>query len=52
MAKFRKVRTLQKFVSTHAAVYNLFNLERHLVSRSIFKKRHSTTMAEWRLLAA
>ena len=52
MAKFRDLKTLQKFASTHAAIHNLFNLERHIVSRNIYKQRRSGTLAEWRRLAA
>ena len=52
MAKFRSFKTLQKFASTHAAVHNLFNLERHLVSRKVYKLNLSAALAEWRLLAA
>jgi len=52
MARFRDIKTLQKFASSHAAVHNHFNHERHLVSRSIFKQNRFATLAEWRLLAA
>jgi putative transposase len=52
MARFRDIKTLQKFASSHAAIHNHFNLERHLVSRSIFKQNRSAALAEWRLLAA
>jgi len=52
IAKFRSFKTLQKFASTHAAVHNLFNLERHLVSRKVYKLNRSAVLAEWRLLAA
>jgi putative transposase len=30
MAKFRDVKTLQKFASAHASIHNHFNLDRHL----------------------
>jgi putative transposase len=30
MPRFRRTRTLQKFVAVHASVHNHFNLERHL----------------------
>ena len=36
MARFRDIKTLQKFASSHAAVHNHFNHERHLVSRDIY----------------
>jgi putative transposase len=35
MQRFRSTRTLQKFSSVHAQVHNLFNQERHLVTRQI-----------------
>jgi putative transposase len=37
MLRFRRTRTLQKFVSVHAWVHNHFNHERHLYSRANFK---------------
>ncbi len=52
MAKFRDVKTLQKFASVHASVHNLFNLERHRNRRDIFKQNRSAALAEWRQLAA
>ena len=38
MAKFREVRTLQKFASVHASIHNHFNHQRHLNRRDIFKQ--------------
>jgi putative transposase len=52
MAKFRDVKTLQKFVSTPASIHNHFNLERHLIDRNCLKKRRSAALAEWHQLAA
>jgi putative transposase len=52
MAKFRSVKSLQKFVSAHAAIYNYFNQGRHLNPRDDFKKNRATALAEWRQLAA
>ena len=37
MMKFRRMRSLQKFVSIHASVFNHFNKERHLNSRVTYK---------------
>ena len=48
MAKFRDVKTLQKFASPHASIHNHFNLERHLNRRDIFKQDRAATLAEWR----
>lgn len=52
MSKFRTVKTLQKFASTHASIHNHFNHERHLNRRDIFKQDRATDLAEWRQLAA
>jgi len=52
MAKFRDVKTLQKFASAHASTHNHFNHERHLNRREIFKQHRSAALAEWRQLAA
>ena len=52
MARFRDIKTLQKFASAHASIHNHFNLERHLNCREIFKKDRATALAEWRQLAA
>ena len=52
MARFRDVKTLQKFASVHASIHNLFNLDRHLNHRTVFKQDRSAALAEWRRLAA
>jgi putative transposase len=52
MAKFRDVKTLQKFASIHASIHNHSKLERHLTPCETFKQNHAAAMAEWRQLAA
>ena len=52
MARFRDIKTLQKFASVHASIYNHFNHQRHLTQRDIFKQARATALAEWRQLAA
>jgi putative transposase len=52
MAKFRDVKTLQKFASVHASIHNHFNQGRHLNRRETFKENRATALAEWRQLAA
>ena len=52
MAKFRDVKTLQKFASVHASIHNHFNFDRHLNRRDIFKQNRSVALAEWRQMAA
>jgi putative transposase len=48
MARFRRMKTLQKFSSVHASVHNHFSQERHLVSRKIYKERRAAALAAWR----
>jgi putative transposase len=48
MQRFRRLRSLQMFVSIHASVTNHFNLERSLSSRSNFKLNRTAALAEWR----
>ena len=52
MARFRSLETLQKFAAVHASIHNLFNVERHLYRRPIFKLNRSIALAEWKRLAA
>ena len=52
MAKFRDVKTLQKFAAAHASIHNHFNHDRHLNPRDIFKQSRAVALAEWRQLAA
>ncbi len=52
MLRFRRLRSLQKFVSVHASILNLFNSERSLYSRTNFKLNRAAALAEWRGLCA
>ena len=52
MARFRDIKTLQKFASVHASIYNHFNHQRHLNRRDTFKQARATALDEWRQLAA
>jgi putative transposase len=52
MAKFRDMKTLQKFAAAHALIHNHFNHDRRLNSRDIFKRNRSAALAEWRQLVA
>ncbi|MEQ8934129.1 MAG: IS6 family transposase [Silicimonas sp.] len=52
MLRFRRMRSLQKFASVHASIYNLFNSERSLSSRHTFKRNRAVALAEWRGLGA
>jgi putative transposase len=48
MLRFRRMRSLQKFVAVHASAHNHFNQERHLYNRSNFKLNCVATLTEWR----
>jgi putative transposase len=52
MLRFRRMRTLQKFVAVHSSVHNHFNQERSFYSRSNFKLNRAAALAEWRDLCA
>jgi putative transposase len=48
MQRFRRMRGLQKFAAVHSSVFNHFNLERTLSSRTIFKLKRTAALDEWR----
>jgi len=47
MQRFKSPGSAQQFLSTHAAVYNTFNVQRHLISRSTLRQFRGTAMSEW-----
>ena len=48
MRRFKSMKQAQRFLSTHAAVYNLFNLGRHLVSAETYRYFRSRSLASWK----
>jgi putative transposase len=48
MQRFKSARSAQRFLNMHAAVYNTFNLQRHLVSRSTLRIFRAEAASEWR----
>ena len=44
MLRFRRMRSLQKFVSVHSSVHNHFNQERHLYSRQNYKLNRAAAL--------
>jgi putative transposase len=52
MARFRQMKTLQKFASVHASLHNHFASDRHLLDRQTYKLHRSAALAEWQSLAA
>jgi len=47
MRKFKSVEQAQRFLGAHAAVYNLFNLGRHLVSAENYRYFRLRAFASW-----
>jgi putative transposase len=47
MRKFKSVRQAQRFLGTHAAVSNLFNLGGHLVSANHYRDLRVSAFNEW-----
>jgi hypothetical protein len=47
MRKFKLTQQTQRFLGAHAAVYNSFNLGRHLVSAENYRYFRSRAFASW-----
>jgi len=52
MRRFKSAHQAQRFLNTHAAVYNLFNLGRHLISANHYRSIRQRALASWRNAAA
>ncbi|KAA0596281.1 MULTISPECIES: IS6 family transposase [Azospirillum] len=52
MQRFKSSGSAHRFVSLHAAVYNTFNLQRHLVSRHTLRTFRAQAVADWRAATA
>ena len=48
MQRFKSAGTAQKFLSTHAAAYNTFNVQRHLTSVQSHRVLRAAAMTTWR----
>ena len=47
MRKFKSTSQAQRFLGTHAAVFNLFNLGRHLVRAEHYRDLRMSAFGEW-----
>jgi transposase-like protein len=47
MQGFKSTKSAQRFVSVHAAVYNTFNVQRHLISRRIPRQFRTAAHNSW-----
>ena len=52
MRRFKSVGQAQRFLGTHAAVYNLFNLGRHLIGAEHYRNLRISAFSEWSRAAA
>ena len=52
MQGFKSRGSAQRFLSTHAAVYNTFNVQRHLTSASTHRSFRAAAMDTWRAAVA
>jgi putative transposase len=52
MRRFKSIQQAQRFLSVHAAVYNLFNLARHLVSAKHYRLFRLRAFASWKYAVA
>ena len=52
MQRFKSPGSAQKFLSTHAAVYNTFNVQRHLTSAQTHRVLRAAAMTTWRTAVA
>jgi putative transposase len=47
MQRFKSPKSAQRFLFVHAAIYNTFNFQRHLVSRSTLRLFRSEATNAW-----
>ncbi len=52
MQRFKSAGSAQRFLSTHAAVYNTFNVQRHLITRRTLRRFHNEAMSVWQTVTA
>ena len=52
MQRFKSQGQAQRFVSIHGSIYNLFNVQRHLISRCTLRTFRATAMDGWAAASA
>jgi putative transposase len=50
LKRFKSAKSAQRFLSTHSAIYNTFNVQRHLISRGTLRQFRSEAMRTWNLV--
>lgn len=49
---FKSQRSAQRFLTTYAAIYNHFDIQRHINRRLYMKRLRDETAREWKFCAA
>ena len=52
MQRFKSAGSAQRFLSMHAAIYNNFNVRRHLISRRTLRQFRTEAMKAWQVVTA
>jgi putative transposase len=52
MQRFKSAGSAQRFLSTRAALYNVFNVQRHLISRRTLRQFRTEAMSRWDAVTA
>jgi transposase-like protein len=52
MQRFKSAGSAQRFLSTHATVYNTFNVQRHLITRKTLRLFRNEASSVWRAVTA
>jgi len=52
MQRFKSQKSAQKFLSAYGPIYNLFNFQRHLISRPTLKLYRQNAFNEWNAVTA
>ena len=48
--RFKSIGSAQKQLSSYGQIYNLFNLQRHLISRTTLKQFRTEARREWNIV--
>ncbi|MEQ8968628.1 MAG: IS6 family transposase, partial [Azospirillaceae bacterium] len=52
LQRLKSPRSAQRFPALHAAVYNAFNLQRHLISRATLRRFRAAALDTWETATA
>ena len=52
MQRFRSPGSAQRYLSTHADIYNSFYTQRHLISRKTLRQFRNEAMSVWKIATA